>query len=106
MPLSTETAQLDLHWNMAVIGETLWLDLTYSTDLYDEPLIDRLLDQYEVWLRAFAERPEVRLSELVVEIAQAARARRAERGLELKSVGRRKLQGLSRRGTEVMETEP
>ncbi|HJX29824.1 MAG TPA: condensation domain-containing protein, partial [Thermoanaerobaculia bacterium] len=104
VPLSTETAQLDLHWAVAEVGGELSLKLTYSTDLYDEPLIDRLLDHYEVWLRAFAERPQARLGEVAAELAQAARVRRAERGQELKSVGRGKLRGLRRQAEEATET--
>ncbi|HSF40226.1 MAG TPA: condensation domain-containing protein [Thermoanaerobaculia bacterium] len=85
MPLNTETAQLDLHWSFIEGEEELWLRLTYSTDLYDEPLIDSMLDQYEIWLHAFAERPEAKLSEVVDEIAQAEQDRLTERGAELKS---------------------
>jgi hypothetical protein len=103
VPLSTETAQLDLHWSLVERGDELWLRLTYNTDLYDEALIDRLIDQYEVWLRAFAERPEARLAEVTAELAEADRARRAERGLELKSKGFGKLRGLRRQAEELME---
>ncbi|HSF40221.1 MAG TPA: amino acid adenylation domain-containing protein [Thermoanaerobaculia bacterium] len=103
VPLSTETAQLDLHWSVVERGEELWLTLTYSTDLYDEPLIDGLLDQYELWLHAFAERPDAQLGDVVAELAQAERARRAERGLELKSKGLGKLRGLRRQAEELKE---
>jgi acyl transferase domain-containing protein/acyl carrier protein len=91
VPLEADTAQLDLHWSAAEIGGELWLTLNYSTDLFDEPSIDRLLDQYEICLRALVERPEVRLGALAAELAQAERTRRAERDLELKSMGLGKL---------------
>jgi acyl carrier protein len=101
VPLSIGTAQLDLHWGFAESGEDLWLTLTYSTDLYDESLIDSLLDEYEVWLHAFTERPEARLGEVVAEIAQAERARRAELEIEIKSVGLAKLRSRRRQAVEL-----
>jgi len=103
--LGAKTAQLELHWNIAEVGDELSLQLTYSTDLYDEPLIDRLLEHYDAWLRAFAERPEARLGEVAAEIAQATRVQRAERGLELKTMGRGKLRSLRRQATETTNTE-
>jgi non-ribosomal peptide synthetase component F len=103
MPLGIATSQLDLHWNMSEEGEDLWLKLTYSTDLFDEPLIDRLLEQYDFCLRAFAERPELRLGELATEIAQTTRSRRAKRGQELRSMDRGKLRSLRRQAAEPTE---
>jgi non-ribosomal peptide synthetase component F len=96
VPASTATAQLDLHWSFAEMGEELWLTLTYSTDLFDEPLIDSLLEEYEAWLHAFAERPEAPLAEVVAELARAQEARHEERGLELKSNNFGKLRSLRR----------
>ena len=96
VPAAAQTAQLDLHWNVMEAGEDLWLNLTYSTDLYDEPLIDGLLDEYEVWLRSFVERPETRLGDLVAELAQAREDRHEERGLELASKNLGKLRSLRR----------
>jgi acyl transferase domain-containing protein len=100
---STETAQLDLHWSFVERGEGLWLTLTYSTDLYDEPLIDGLLDLYEAWLRAFTERPEAQLGEVVAELAQAEEDRLAERGLELKSKNLGKLRSRRRQAEKLVE---
>jgi len=109
VPLEAGTAQLDLHWSVTeVAGGGLWVRLTFSTDLYDALTVDRLLDQYESWLQAFAERPESRLGEVAAELAEAEGARRADRDLELKSMGLGKLRGMRRqeapsplRGTEV-----
>jgi amino acid adenylation domain-containing protein len=106
VPTSAETAQLDLHWGFVERGEELWLTLTYSTDLYDEPLIAGLLDQYESWLRAFAERPEARLGEVVAELALAEQDRLAERGLELKSKNLGKLRNRRRPVEELTEARP
>ncbi|HYG63278.1 MAG TPA: amino acid adenylation domain-containing protein [Thermoanaerobaculia bacterium] len=103
VPSSTATAQLDLHWSFVESGDDLWLTLTYSTDLYDEPLIESLLEQYEIWLYAFTERPEARLGEVVAEFAQAERSRRAERGLELRSKGLGQLRSLRRQADSPME---
>ncbi len=94
--LSTATAQLDLHWSFQESQEELWLTLTYSTDLYDEPLIDELLDQHEVWLHALAWRPEVRLGLVAAELEKAEQDRLAERSMELKSKNLGKLR--SQRG--------
>jgi hypothetical protein len=101
VPLSTEAAQLDLHWSFAERGEELWLKLTYSTDLYDELLIDELLDEYESWLHAFAERPDAQLGEVTAELAQAGQARQAELEIALKSVGFAKRRSRSRRAVEL-----
>ena len=99
----TETAQLDLHWSFAEAGDELWLTLTYSVDLYDEPLIDSLLDQYEAWLQAFAERPEARLGDVAAELAQAEEDRLAKLGLELKSKNLGKLRSRRRQAPELLE---
>ncbi|HVR99667.1 MAG TPA: condensation domain-containing protein, partial [Thermoanaerobaculia bacterium] len=101
MPLDIRPAQLDLHWSVAEMDEELWLTLTYSTDLYNKSLIDSLIDQFEVWLRAFAERPEARLGEVTAELERAERALQAERDLELKSVGFGKLRSLRRQAEEL-----
>ncbi|HVR95493.1 MAG TPA: condensation domain-containing protein, partial [Thermoanaerobaculia bacterium] len=100
---SAGMAQLDLHWSFVERGEGLWLTLTYSTDLYDEPLIDGLLDQYEAWLHSFTERPEAQLGEVVAELAQAEQDRLAARGLELKSKNLGKLRSRRRQAEELME---
>ncbi|HJX29144.1 MAG TPA: condensation domain-containing protein, partial [Thermoanaerobaculia bacterium] len=99
-PVSVETdiAQLDLHWSATEAGGDLRLSLTYSTDLFDAQLIERLLDEYETWLRAFVERPEARLSEVAAGLARSERASQVERDLELKSLGLGKLRGLRQQG--------
>jgi Condensation domain len=109
VPLETNTAQIELHWSAVEAGGELWMTLTYSTDLYKAPVIDRLLDQYEAWLHAFAEKPDARLGEVAGELTQVEGAKRAERYQELKSMGLRKLRGMRRQaedpagqqGTEV-----
>jgi hypothetical protein len=103
VPSSIETAQLDLHWSFWEVEDELLLTLAYSTDLYDEPLIDGLIDHYEVWLHAFAERPEAQLGEVIAEIAQAEQDRLAERGMELKSKNLGKLRSRRRQAEELME---
>jgi len=105
VPPRTETAQLDLHWSFLETGGELWLTLTYSTDLFDEPLIDSLLDQYEMWLRAFTERPEERLGAVAAEIARAGQDRLAERGLELKAKNLDKLRSRRRPAEELVGAE-
>jgi hypothetical protein len=101
VPSSTETAQIELHWSLTEVGDRIWLRLTYSTDLFDEPMIDGLLDQYEICLHAFAERPDARLGEVVSELALAERTRQAELEMELKSVGFAKLRGRHRQAVEL-----
>jgi non-ribosomal peptide synthetase component F len=101
VPSGSAKAQLDLHWSFAESGGELWLTLTYSTDLFDEPLIDSLLDEYEAWLHAFLERPEARLSDVVAELAQAERARQAELDTALKSAGLAKLHSRRRQAVEL-----
>jgi non-ribosomal peptide synthetase component F len=105
VPPRTETAQLDLHWSFMEKGDELWLTFTYSTDLFDEPLIDSLLDQYEMWLHAFAERPEARLGAVAGELAQAGQERLAERGLELKAKNLGKLRSRRRQADELVGAE-
>jgi len=90
------TAQIDLHWSFLESNDEIWLTLTYSTDLYDEPLIDSLLDEYEMWLHAFAERPEARFGAVAAELARARQDRLAERGLERKAKNLDKLRSRRR----------
>ena len=42
--------------------------MTYSTDLFDDATITRLLKHYEVWLEALAVHPESRLLDIPLQL--------------------------------------
>ncbi len=60
----TGTSQFDLTLAAVDTPEGLYAGVEYNTDLFDAATMDRLLEQYQVLLRAAATNPDIRLEEL------------------------------------------
>jgi len=90
------TAQFDWILNLTPFPEGLQATIEFSADLFDPPTVDRMLLLFETLLSAVATRPDMRLSELAVELAAVDTAererslgdRRRERHQQLKSMRR------------------
>jgi amino acid adenylation domain-containing protein len=77
-----ETAQFDWILNLFDAGQGLVASVEYDSDLFDAATIDRMLGNFEALLRAVADRPDLRLSELaeVLEESDAAQRLAGQRG--------------------------
>lgn len=62
LPLTGRTAKFDLSLVLRPERDSLHADVEYSTDLFDAPTIERLLDHYVILLRAVVADPGLRLS--------------------------------------------
>jgi amino acid adenylation domain-containing protein len=60
----TQTSKFDLTVMLTDDEDAIWLEMEYSTDLFDETRIDRMVAHYQVLLDAVATDPERRLAEL------------------------------------------
>ena len=60
----TQTSKFDLTVMLTDDEDAIWLEMEYSTDLFDEARIDRMVGHYQVLLEAVAAEPERRLAEL------------------------------------------
>jgi len=63
---TSDVARFDLGMNYLASPEGLLFGAEYSTDLFDAATIQRLLKHFETLLRAIAENPDRRLSELAL----------------------------------------
>ncbi len=72
-----ETAKFDLTMGLAEVGGELHGSLQYSVDLFDAATIERLVEHYELLLRAVVTEPERQLSELPL-LIEADRQKLAE----------------------------
>jgi acyl carrier protein len=100
----------ELHLSVRSVGGELFTSLTYSTDLFDESTIRRMLAQLETILRTAAERPRVRLSELEERLAEQDRRRELRNAVDFEKTGLRLLKGLRQRNpskeTRTTEEKP
>jgi len=62
----TKTSKFDLTVMMTDDEDAIWLEMEYSTELFDDARIDRMVAHYQVLLEAVAADPEQRLAELPV----------------------------------------
>ena len=62
----TDTAKFDLTLFVTEVDEGLACWLEYNTDLFAEDMVSRLLEHYEVLLRAVVEQPGQRIAELAL----------------------------------------
>lgn len=65
-PGQTETAKFDLTCSLSHRQGRVFGRLEYSTELFDDSTIERLLGQFQTLLAGWVERPERRLSELSI----------------------------------------
>jgi amino acid adenylation domain-containing protein/non-ribosomal peptide synthase protein (TIGR01720 family) len=66
LPGDNGTAKVDLSMMAREVPRGLALGIEYSTDLFEEATIARLLEHYGALLGGLAERPTVRISELAI----------------------------------------
>ena len=78
------TSQLDLNLRLAEFGEAIIGSAEYSTDIFDDATVARLLRGFEIVLEEAAARPDTRLSELLAALAAEDRRQREAREREIK----------------------
>jgi amino acid adenylation domain-containing protein len=54
LPAATNTSKFDLYLSAIDHGDEIWLEMEYSTDLFDEDRVERMLGHYQVLLEAVA----------------------------------------------------
>ncbi|MGA3322977.1 MAG: amino acid adenylation domain-containing protein [Terriglobia bacterium] len=69
----SETAKLDLQLFITDGGDEFWLEMEYSTDLFDEARISRMIGHYQTLLESVASDPGRRLAELPLLTAEERR---------------------------------
>jgi hypothetical protein len=91
------TVQFDLVLHMVDTGQGLLAALQYSTDLFDEADIVRLLDHFEILLHAVVARPDITLDHLNEMLVQTDSRQKLARGKEVEEAGLHKLRTIKRR---------
>ncbi|HXU46271.1 MAG TPA: amino acid adenylation domain-containing protein [Thermoanaerobaculia bacterium] len=91
----TPIAKLDLTIALKESGGRLSGWINYATDLFDAARIDRLVERYTDLLRAVAERPEARLSELGAALHEIERKELAMAKSELKELSFKKFKAVA-----------
>lgn len=61
---AADTSKFDLFFFVTDNGDEIWLELEYSTDLFDKDRIVRMLDHYQTVLEAVAADPGVRIARI------------------------------------------
>ena len=90
-------ARFDFLWNMVDTGETLILDCTYNTDLFDSDTVEKWMESYETLLRMIAAEPEVRIDALLDALDEADAESRVSKVRELESARQDKFTKLKRK---------
>ncbi len=62
--VDSKISKFDLTLFLTDMGEEVWAEMEYSTDLFDSAGIERMFGHYQTLLEAVAADPEVRVSEL------------------------------------------
>jgi amino acid adenylation domain-containing protein len=62
--VDTKISKFDLTLFLTDMGEEVWAEIEYSTDLFDSASIERMFGHYQTLLEAVAAGPEQRVSEL------------------------------------------
>ena len=57
-------SKFDLTLFVTDCGNEIWLEIEYSTDLFDEARITRMLGHYRTLLESVADNPDQRIAEL------------------------------------------
>jgi amino acid adenylation domain-containing protein len=68
----SRTSKFDLTMTLTDCGEEVWLEMEYSTDLFDDNRIARMVGHYQTLLEAAAAGPDTRIGDLPV-LTQAER---------------------------------
>jgi len=90
-------ARFDFLWNMVDTGETLILDCTYNTDLFDSDTVEKWMASYERLLRMIAAEPEVRIDALLGALDDADAESRVSKVRELDRARQDKFTKLKRK---------
>jgi alpha-ketoglutarate-dependent taurine dioxygenase len=98
-PLQVEgtTVQFDLVLHMVDTGQGLLTALQYSTDLFEGSYITRLLDHFEILLRAVVARPDISLEQLNDTLAHADSWQKLASEKEAEEAGLHKLRTAKRK---------
>lgn len=94
----TDTVQLDLIMHMVATEQGLSSSLQYSTDLFDESTIVKMLDDFQSLLQQIASNPDVTLQELNKALSAAYRQLWAGKEKEADEIGLQKLRLVKRKG--------
>ena len=62
--VDSKISKFDLTLFLTDMGDEIWAEIEYSTDLFDSARIERMFEHYQTLLEAVATDPEQRLSEL------------------------------------------
>ena len=92
---------IDMTLHMENVGERLYGELIYSTELYDRASIVRLLDNFGLLLQAVATNPEIRLSKLKQRLDEADRRHDIARKEEFKHTKRGILRSVKPKSVRV-----
>jgi amino acid adenylation domain-containing protein len=66
LPVEQGTAQFDLTLLMGLVENQIAATVKYNADLFDRPTMMRLIEQFQILLRAMAADPEQRIGELAL----------------------------------------
>ena len=94
----TDTVQLDLIMHMVATEQGLSSSLQYSTDLFDESTIVKMLNDFQSLLQQIASNPDVTLQELNKALSAADRQLWAGKEKEADEIGLQKLRLVKRKG--------
>ncbi|HEX8149205.1 MAG TPA: amino acid adenylation domain-containing protein [Pyrinomonadaceae bacterium] len=92
-----ETTQFDFVMHMVDSDQGLFAYLQYSTDLFDEPTVVGVMNDFEALLGAVVERPEATVSELRDALAEARRREWTAKEREVEEAGLSKLKSVRRK---------
>ena len=70
--VDSKISKFDLTLFLTDMGEEIWAEMEYSTDLFDAASIERMFGHYQTLLEAVAADPEQRLSELPLLVGRRA----------------------------------
>jgi glycosyltransferase involved in cell wall biosynthesis len=96
---------IDMTLHMENAGNRLYGELIYSTDLYNEASIVRLVQNFELLLAGVAANPDIRLGELKQLLEEADRRHHLARQEEFKQAKRGTLRNVKPRAVSVPDTK-
>ena len=99
--LDLEATKFDLLMNMQDTGGDLSGEMVYSTDLFDESRISRMLSQFEAVLWHVVTQPDLQLEALDQKLDEARRKQRAVDHRKRRKANLGKLKGVRRRVVDL-----
>jgi len=95
--------KFDLLLNLISGPDGLAMSLMYSKDLFDEETIDQMLESLQLIIRSVVARPDIKLSELVEDLDEAAKERTLRKQRAFKESRRKGLKDFKARAASVVE---